>query len=158
MKVSKAFWFRLGSIALVLIIAVIMFIVGRGHTLYVDNKTYETPAGTFQALYRTDVWVSESSDEMQKLSARERSAFKFMGQSATLNIEYMEVKNGEKKQASYRLNVPYKLDGIVINVPALLAGQGPDIYMYEFVSVSDVGQSAADAEPVITDEFSVTDI
>lgn len=157
MKVSKAFWYRLGSLALILIIAVLMFIVGRGHTLYVDNKTFETPAGTFEALYRTDVYVSESSDEMQQLSARERSAFKFMGQTATLNIEYRTVRNGEKKQAVYKLRVPYNLDGIVINVPALLAGQGPDIYMYEFVSVSDVAP-AADAETVVTDEFSVTDI
>ena len=157
MKVSKAFWYRLGSLALILIIAVLMFIVGRGHTLYVDNKTFETPAGTFEALYRTDVYVSESSDEMQQLSARERSAFKFMGQTATLNIEYRTVRNGEKKQAVYKLGVPYGLDGIVINVPALLAGQGPDIYMYEFVSVSDVAP-AADAETVVTDEFSVTDI
>lgn len=157
MKVSKAFWYRLGSLALILIIAVLMFIVGRGHTLYVDNKTFETPAGTFEALYRTDVYVSESSDEMQQLSARERSAFKFMGQTATLNIEYRTVRNGEKKQAVYKLRVPYGLDGIVINVPALLAGQGPDIYMYEFVSVSDVAP-AADAETVVTDEFSVTDI
>ena len=157
MKVSKAFWYRLGSLALILIIAVLMFIVGRGHTLYVDNKTFETPAGTFEALYRTDVYVSESSDEMQQLSARERSAFKFMGQTATLNIEYRTVRNGEKKQAVYKLRVPYGLDGIVINVPALLAGQGPDIYMYEFVSVSDVAL-AADAETVVTDEFSVTDI
>lgn len=157
MKVSKAFWYRLGSLALILIIAVLMFIVGRGHTLYVDNKTFETPAGTFEALYRTDVYVSESSDEMQQLSARERSAFKFMGQTATLNIEYRTVRNGEKKQAVYKLRVPYGLDGIVINVPALLAGKGPDIYMYEFVSVSDVAP-AADAETVVTDEFSVTDI
>jgi len=157
MKVSKAFWYRLGSLALILIIAVLMFIVGRGHTLYVDNKTFETPAGTFEALYRTDVYVSESSDEMQQLSARERSAFKFMGQTATLNIEYRTVRNGEKKQAVYKLRVPYGLDGIVINVPALLAGQGPDIYMYEFVSVSDVAP-AADSETVVTDEFSVTDI
>lgn len=157
MKNSKAIWYRLGSVALILIIAVLMFFVGRGHTLYVDNKTYETPAGTFEALYRTDVSVKESADEMQQLSARERSAFKFMGQTATLNIEYRTVRNGEKKQAVYKLRVPYGLDGIVINVPALLAGQGPDIYMYEFVSVSDVAP-AADSETVVTDEFSITDI
>ena len=41
MKNRRAIIFRVGAILLLLIIAASMMVIGRGHTVYIDNKTIE---------------------------------------------------------------------------------------------------------------------
>ena len=124
-------------------------IIGRGHTLYLDNKTSEVnPAYT--ALYRADITVK--GNEVQKLNARERGAATLTGQTAVLDISYIENRSGERKEARYKIKLPYNLDGIVINIPALMAGASADVYMSEFVSLATESNPAE--ESVVIDEFS----
>jgi hypothetical protein len=41
MKNKRQLIFRIAALAIILVIAAVMFVVGRGHTIYFDNKTLE---------------------------------------------------------------------------------------------------------------------
>ena len=38
MKDKRRLLFRIAAIAVILVIAALMFVIGRGHTIYFDNK------------------------------------------------------------------------------------------------------------------------
>ena len=39
MKNKRRFFFRFGAVALLVAIAACMMVIGRGHTVYIDNKS-----------------------------------------------------------------------------------------------------------------------
>ena len=49
--------FRGCSLLLILAVAGFMFLLGRGHTVYIDNKTMEYNGESYGALQRVEVWV-----------------------------------------------------------------------------------------------------
>ena len=154
MKIGKALLYKILTVVAILILAAVMMIIGRGHTIYLDNKTIETSGGSYAAFYRADIEVK--NNETQKLSARERGAATFMGQSVKVTVTYMETKNSQKKTETFKIMVPYGWDGIIINLPALIKGLDKSVYMTQFIEIP-VEVSATD-EAVVTDEFAVSDI
>ena len=48
------------------------------------------------------------------------------------------------------------MDGVVLNVPALLAGAPEEVYLSEFVSLAV--ETSSTEEEIVTDEFSLGDI
>ena len=154
MKIGKSMLYKILTVVAILILAAVMMIVGRGHSLYLDNKTLETAGGTYNALYRTD--VEAKNTEVQKLSARERGVVTFMGQSVKIDVTYMETKNSQKKTETFRIKVPYGWDGIIINLPALIKGEPKSVYMSQFIETP--AESSTTEDVVVTDEFAVSDI
>ena len=152
MKISKSTLYKILTVAAILILAAVMMIIGRGHTIYLDNKALDNPS--YSAYYRTDVDVK--NNEVQKLSARERGSATFMGQSVKVTVTYMETKNSQKQTETFRIKVPYGWDGIIINLPALIHGEPKSVYMSQFIE-TPVETSSAE-EVVVTDEFVVSDI
>ena len=152
MKISKSMLYKILTVAAILILAAVMMIIGRGHTIYLDNKALDNPS--YSAYYRTDVDVK--NNEVQKLSARERGSATFMGQSVKVTVTYMETKNSQKQTATFKIKVPYGWDGIIINLPALIHGEPKSVYMSQFIE-TPVETSSAE-EVVVTDEFVVSDI
>ena len=150
MKISKSMLYKILTVVAILILAAVMMIIGRGHTIYLDNKAMDS----YSAYYRTDIDVK--NNEVQKLSARERGSATFMGQSVKVTVTYMETKNSQKKTETFKIKVPYGWDGIIINLPALIKGLDKSVYMTQFIE-TPVEVSATD-ETVVTDEFAVSDI
>ena len=55
---NKRKWIiRACALLVILVIAAVMFVVGRGHTVYIDNKTLEYSGETYEALQKSEVWV-----------------------------------------------------------------------------------------------------
>lgn len=152
MKISKSTLYKILTVVAILILAAVMMIIGRGHTIYLDNKALDNPS--YSAYYRTDVDVK--NNEVQKLSARERGSATFMGQSVKVTVTYMETKNSQKQTETFKIKVPYGWDGIIINLPALIHGEPKSVYMSQFIE-TPVETSSAE-EVVVTDEFVVSDI
>ena len=150
MKISKSMLYKILTVVAILILAAVMMIIGRGHTIYLDNKAMDS----YSAYYRTDIEVK--NNEVQKLSARERGSATFMGQSVKVTVTYMETKNSQKQTETFKIKVPYGWDGIIINLPALLHGEPKSAYMSQFIE-TPVEPSNAE-EVVVTDEFVVGDI
>ncbi len=147
---SRKWIFRIGALLIVAVVCVIMFIIGRGHTVYFDNTKIEYNGKTLNPYYKVDVVVK--GEKVAKLREKERGMTSTMGQSFEMDLVITEEKDGPAKTVHVGMALPYSIDGIVVNLPALMAGAPEDVYLSEFVSQA-VDTSADDEDVVITDEF-----
>ena len=130
---NKRKWiFRVCAILTILIIAGVMALIGRGHTVYIDNKTLEYNGETYSALNRVEVWVG--GERLSKLAKRERTSSTVIGQSFEMKLINTVNKGDEPTEEIVRLSLPYGWDGIVVNVPGYLAGLPQEAWMTQFVS------------------------
>lgn len=148
MKNKRQLIFRIAALAIVLVIAAAMFVVGRGHTIYFDNKTLEYNGQEYKAYHKVKVIVD--GKEVAKLSERDRGMADIMGQTLTMTLEITDEKDGTPHSHKVSMGVPYNMDGIIINIPALMAGQPEEAYMSEFVIVAP---EEDEEEEINTDEF-----
>ncbi len=149
MTARRSFLFRVGTIVILIIIAVVMFIVGRGHTIYFDNKTFEHGGNTYATFYKAVVF--DRGTEVAKLMKRERGMATWIGQNSCMSLEVTQEKDGEPVTYPIELKLPYHMDGIVINLPAMVAGLPEDVYMSEFIAQTP--ETDAEEEVIITEDF-----
>ncbi len=155
MKAKRKFLFRAGIALALLLIAGAMFIVGRGHTIYFDNKTLEHEGETYAAAYK--VVVFNKDKELAKLFKRERGMATWIGQNFSMALEVTQEKGGDAVVYPVSLKLPYHMDGIVLNLPAMLADLPREIYMTEFIAGEIQAVSEGDEE-IVVDEFAPSDI
>ena len=123
------------SVLLVLIlvgVAASMMVIGRGHTVYFDNKTLEDYQGqTYKAFEK--VVVTVKGEQVAKLAKRDRGMSVWIGQNFKMILEVTREKGDESEIHEIDLKLPYNVDGIVVNLPALLAGLPEEAWFSEFV-------------------------
>ena len=124
--------FRLGAIALLVVIAACMMVIGRGHTVYVDNKSLDYNGETYKPYYRATVYVN--GERISKLQPKERTSATNIGQSFSMTLELIKEKGQDAETVDISLKLPYKLDGIIVNIPGYMAGLPEEAWMTEFVS------------------------
>ena len=130
---NKRKWiFRGCTLLAILLIAILMFIVGRGHTVYIDNKTLEYEGQTCKAFYRAVVYVN--GEKLSKLAARERASATNIGQTFTMTVGIVEEKGQDEVPHEITIKLPYNWDGIIVNIPGYMAGLPQEAWMTEFVS------------------------
>ncbi|MBR7073953.1 MAG: hypothetical protein IKI39_02485 [Oscillospiraceae bacterium] len=124
--------FRLGAIALLVVIVACMMVIGRGHTMYVDNKSLDYNGETFAPYYRATVYVN--GERLSKLQPKERTSATNIGQSFSMTLELIKEKGGETETVDIALKLPYNMDGIIVNIPGYMAGLPEEAWMTEFIS------------------------
>ena len=149
MKNKRQLIFRAAAIAVILVIAVIMFIIGRGHTIYFDNVSADYEGKSYDAYYK--VTVIKDGEKVAKLAEDERGMTDLMGQTLSMTLEITDEKGQEPHSHKVSMPIPYGIDGIVINVPELMAGLPSHAYMSEFVPIATSEEDTD--EEVVTDEF-----
>ena len=122
---------RIAAVVVLIVVGVIMSIIGRGHTIYLDNKTLEYGGQTYKAPYKVTITVGD--EELTKLYDKERGSTTCLGQTFTVTLTVMEKKNGAEETQTYKIPVPKNLDGVIINIPGYLAGLPQEAYLTEFV-------------------------
>ena len=132
MKNKRRFFFRLGAIVLLVAIAACMMVIGRGHTVYIDNKSLEYEGETYAPYYRATVYVN--GERVSKLQPKERASATNIGQSFFMTLELIKEKGGETETVDIAIKLPYSMDGIIVNIPGYMAGLPQDAWMSEFVS------------------------
>ena len=143
---NKRKWiFRGCTLLVVLLIAALMFVVGRGHTVYIDNKTLEYNGETYNALQKVEVWVN--GERLSKLSKRDRTMTTTIGNGFEMKLINTVNKGDEPTEVTVNLSLPYGWDGIVVNVPGYLAGLPQEAWMTEFI---------AEPEPVTAEDEEIT--
>ena len=73
-----------------------------------------------------------------------------MGQDFEMVVHLTPTKGGKKVGGTVKLTLPYSLDGIILNLPALLNGAEESVYLDEFIPAPPVED---EEEVVISDEF-----
>ena len=74
-----------------------------------------------------------------------------IGQNFGMALGVTQEKGGEEQIIEVSQPLPYNMDGVIINLPALLGGAPEDVYMEEFVPAPV--EEDEDEEVVVTDEF-----
>jgi len=154
MNQHRKWIFRGATLLVILAIAGCMFLVGRGHTVYIDNKALEYGGESYGALQKVEVWVRE--ERLSKLGKRERTMSTVIGQSFEMKLINTVNKGDEPTEEVVKLSLPYGWDGIVVNVPGYLAGLPQDAWMTEFISAPEP-PSEEDEEITTEDDIPMGD-
>ena len=94
---------------------------------------------------------SSADQKPSKLKSGDRGMAEIMGQKFTMTVEITDKEGDAPHAHKVSMAVPYNMDGILINIPALMAGLPQDAYMSEFV-IQEPEDSSADEE-IVTDEL-----
>ena len=140
---GKTLIIRPAVLAVAAALAAVMMVIGRGHTLYFDNKTIEDYQGQeYKAFER--VVVTVKGEEVAKLGKRERGMAPWIGQDFKMVLGITEKKGDEPRIEEISIQLPYGVDGVVINLPAYLAGLPEDAWFSEFVPMVEEEPSEED--------------
>ncbi len=123
--------FRGCTLLVILGVAALMFVVGRGHTVYIDNRTLEYNGQTYEAYHKIEVYVG--GERLSKLGKRERTMSTVIGQSFEMKVINTVNKGDEPTEETIKLSLPYGWDGIVVNVPGYLASLPQEAWLTEFI-------------------------
>lgn len=151
MKAKRIVLFRIGAVVLLLVIAGIMMVIGRGHTVYMDNKSLEYNGQTYTTPYKVVVYVD--GEQVAKLRDKERGMATCIGQKITMTLEITQEKGGSEETRTVTIPVPYSMDGVAINLPGYLAGLPEEAYLSEFQI--QVEETEAETEDGVGDEIPV---
>lgn len=138
--------FTAGLVAILVAISIICLIFGRGHTIYLDNKSIE---GTEYTSYAS-VDIIYKGEKVVNLEKAERGSITLTGQKLDVQLVAKKTNSAAAQTVDISIDLPYDLDGIVINIPAYLAGADVDTYMSEFVSTRVEEDTSEDVQ---LDEF-----
>ena len=147
MKSKKTLLIRLLALVIVVGIAVAMMIIGRGHTLYLDNKTLDYGGKTYETPYKVEAYYK--GEQFAKLYKRERGMVTCMGGKVTVDLVITQEKGGDETTQTITIDLPWDMDGVIINLPAYLSGLPVEAYRTEFIPTPVVEE---EEEPVPGEE------
>ena len=122
MKISKKILARSVLGLLYILLAIVMFLTGRTHTILIDNKG--DPNGLYKAVNGMEVSVDKG--EAVEFYRGDRDKFTVKAQRHTINIEFFD----GSEPVTFKVKVPVSQDYVLLSIPKYLAGIEP--YMEEF--------------------------
>lgn len=155
MKSKKTLLIRIAFLAVLIAVCAVMLVIGRGHTVYFDNKTLEYNGQTYEAPYRVVVYIK--GEQVAKLSARERGAQTHIGQNFGMALGVTREKGGEEEIIEVSQKLPYNMDGVIINLPGYLAGLPEEAYISEFIATPTAEELQEEAPAGGDDELLMPD-
>ena len=91
---------RIAAVLVLVVIGVVMGVIGRGHTIYLDNKSLDYEGQSYKAPYK--ITVTAGGEQVAKLYDKERGSATCMGGTFTVTLEIMQTKGGaEEVQQSF---------------------------------------------------------
>ncbi|HAX30718.1 MAG TPA: hypothetical protein DCX96_05500 [Oscillibacter sp.] len=132
MKTTKRSWIiRIAFVLVLVLVAVLMLRIGRGHTVYFDNRALDKDGQSVAAPYKITVYVN--GEQISKLYDKERCMVTNIGDRLELTVEVMQQKGGSETTETYKLTLPHSIDSVIINLPAYMAGLPEEAYLEEFI-------------------------
>ena len=105
---------RAAIIVLYILLAVLMFITGRSHTVFIDNRSAED--GSYSAIKSMTVTVNHNKPS--EFMKGDRDKFVIKGQKLKIKVESFD----GKIDGTYTMHVPLGEDMVLVSVPKLVAG------------------------------------
>lgn len=150
LQFDRRFWIRIDAIVVVLLVAVLMFWIGKQHTILLDNKTLEVDGQTYKAFSIVEVQVDKG--ERLELAARDRDMAVVTNQSHRITVWYTD-DYYEEIEKTWKFSVPLGEDMMLISIPALVGGADESVWLTHYEP--PVAAVAPVAEPVVTSEDAV---
>lgn len=153
MRERRTLLIRLGAIALLIILSVVLFFVGKSHTVLVDNKATTREGTDLAALKLVEVEVNKLGS--LELTPRDRDKFDVTGQKHKVTVTYTD-ERWEEHTIVRTFTVPLMQDMVMIEVPALVAfpesEQSVWLGKYEAPTYA---VTMAESDEVVTDDLAV---
>ena len=96
---TRRLLFRLGTVLVLIGICAVMMIIGRGHTVYFDNKQLEYNGTTCECPYKIKVLVKD--EQVANLKAKERGMATTIGQNFAMTLKITQEKGGDEVVETY---------------------------------------------------------
>ena len=142
------------TLAVILAVAAVMFVIGRGHTVYFDNKTAEYNGTEYAAFHRVNVTVN--GERVAKLSKKDRGMATWIGQHFQMELEITANKGDDPQTVPVSITLPYGMDGIIVNLPELVAGLPQEVWQSEFIPAAPA-EEEEEEEVVLEDDMGLGD-
>lgn len=131
LTLTRRHLFQLAAILVLLLLAVLMYIVGRQHTILLDNKTIEHEGKTYQAFSIVEVEIDKEG--AIELAARDRDKVDVMGQRHTITVVYTD-DFYEEYELVKKFKVPIGHDMVLVSIPALVGELDESVWLQEFIA------------------------
>ncbi len=155
---SRRLIFQILLVLILIAIGGTMMVIGRGHTVYFDNKSLDYQGSTYASPYKIEIYQGSSAegDALSKLYDGERASATQIGQKITVTLVITQEKGGDEADpVTYTIDLPYNMDGPIINLPAYLAGLPEEAYLSEFIPV--ITEDPDEEVPTGGDDMSLGD-
>lgn len=147
-NLSRRHLFQMATVIVVLIIAVLMYVIGRQHTVLLDNKTIEHEGKTYPAFSIVEVEVDREGE--LELAARDRDKAEVMGQRHKIRVTYTD-KLFEEHVVELKFKVPIGQDMVLISLPALVADLDESVWMQPYFPPTAAVAPQVEAAPAEDD-------
>ena len=133
-KVRKIL-FTIGLVAILVAISITCLIVGRGHTVYIDNKKTDN----YDAYEYIEVFYK--GEKVTTLAKNERTVVSCIGQNLDLDLIVTKKRNSMDEEIKVSIKLPYSLDNITLSLNTYLENPEDPDCLTEFVSLIDMAQA-----------------
>ena len=116
------------ALAAVLGLSAMMFVIGKGHAVYIDTNAI-TLDGVERAAPDTSIVTIDSLKE-EDMGRAERSMVTVAGPRHKVRIESMA---GDGKVHERTFTIPTSMDSVVLSIPAIIAGAPDRVVLTKFV-------------------------
>jgi hypothetical protein len=140
--------FQLAAVVVILVIAVVMFIIGRQHTILLDNKTIEHEGKSYAAFSIVTVEVNKEGE--LELAARDRDKAEVMGQRHKIRVVYTD-NTFQEHELVHKFKVPIGQDMVLISIPALVAQLDEAIWLQDYFPPTAAVAPQAETPPAEDD-------
>ncbi len=135
MKINRRFYVRAIAIVLVILFAILMALIGKQHSILIDNKNIEVNGSEIKVLQLVEVQIDK--EPSMELARRDRVQVDIQGQSFRLKVIYSD-KNWEEQVLEKKLKVPFSEDMILLSIPAFIENMDDiDSYLEPFVIITE---------------------
>ena len=159
LALTRIFWIRFVAILVILVFSVLLFFIGKQHTVLLDNKTVTIEGEEIRALRLVEIQINNL--EPMELAARDRDKEEVTGQKHSVTIIYTD-SNWEEYTIERTFKLPLMQEMVLLSIPTLVANPEADQSLWlENYEPPTYAVTAADSEEeVVTDDLSVllTDI
>lgn len=150
MKIGRSFYIRIAAIILVILLGVLMFFIGKQHTILLDNNKFED----IKAL--DEVAVAIDGVEGLPIYSRMRDQSIVTGQRHTIAVTYVD-GNWEEHTFERDIKIPVGENMMILYLPYLVAN--PDSpqeeWLKHFESQAIVAEDPSADEVVLDDSASL---
>ncbi len=151
---TRSWLIRIAFVLVLVLLAVLMLIIGRGHTIYFDNRALEYQGTTIEAPYKITVIVN--GERVSQINNKERCSVTNIGDKLELTVKVMQQKGGSETTTTYPMKLPHDIDSVIINLPGYMAGLPEEAYLEEFIPAPS--NEIDDDETPITDDIGLGDM
>jgi len=149
---NRTFLMRLIAIVIILLFSVMLFFIGKQHTVLLDNKTITVNGEEIKALKMVEVQVNKL--DSLEFVPRDRDKVVVTRQKHTITVSYTDVDWNEIS-ITRKFRLPLMEEMAIISIPTLVAN--PDapqsVWLEKYELPTYAVQAAPEDEVIITDDL-----